>query len=62
MMLYSAYYGVSVHILKVSMMENQSNQCAKRIGLAVAVVALGLSVMGGLTIAYRLFVEGYLMK
>lgn len=44
------------------MIENQSNQSAKRIGLVIAIVALGLSILGGITVAYRLFVEGYLMK
>lgn len=44
------------------MMENQSNQCVKRIGLVIALIALGLSVLGGIAIAYRIYVEGYLMK
>lgn len=46
-------------------MENQTEEspsCAKRIVLMISLAALALSVIGALTIAYRIFAESGLMK
>lgn len=46
-------------------MMNQSDQSpsvGKKVILGIGLVALALCVLGGLTVAYRMFVEGYMMR